>query len=510
MAFADEVINDGSNAGINAAGISSSEPDSVSYQSSAIKAWLDTSLLPRTLLGGTRAMKLASNAFLFPHALESAGGYTRRLRSSTLLNAYRKTVSFLSGQVFQADIVFDEETDDVFEEWAEEIDAAGNNINVFAKRVFFNGLGTGVTHILIDMPPKDPDVVTKADEKEAAARPFFKEIKGEDILGGLVDENGFPIQVRIAESVTKRVGKYGSKTFARVRVLEPGTWELHEEADDGKSLELIDSGTFSVDVIPFVTFIPGEETTVLTGESPLMDLADLNAKHWRSSSDQDNYLSYCRFPLYFGKKLGDLAVLPMGRSLINSDDDNADLKTVEMNGSSIDAGRLDLKETEAQMALYGLQQLVPRTGNMTATEKALTSAESSSSLGTWATEFQAVLNKAFEIAGLFMGIEWMDNGLAVNHEFQFGIADPEMLRVILESYEKGILSAQACFSEFRRRGVFEEHLSWDDMEADLEQEKRDSIEMARLSGAAFGDAPGDDQQAEGDEDGEKDDKDKDE
>jgi len=480
--------------------------DSVTAVSREMQTWKGRSKLPRTLLEGTYGMRLAGNEFLPKHTLEGSGAYTGRLSRSTLLNAFKKTNSFLAGQVFQSDVVFDDEVDQIFEDWAEEIDSKGNSLDVFAKRVFQNGLSEGVRHIFIDVPPKDVDVVSQKDEQEAGIRPYFKEIRGEDILGAIVDEDGFLQQIRIAESAMVRVGNYGSKKVQRIRVLEPGKWELHEVNGKDESTKLLESGVFSIDVIPLVTFIPGDEWSIVTGETPLMDLAELNAKHWRSMSDQDNILSVARVPILFGKNV-ELKMMPIGTStMVISEDDNADMKFVEIQGNAIDAGREDIKETEAQMALYGLQQLVPRTGNITATEKALTSAESNSSLGTWATEFESILNAAFDIAGQFMNVEWPDNGLAVNKEYNFGVADPQELTALLDAKEKGVMSAQACFSEFRRRGVLEEHLSWDDMEADLEQEKRDNVDMARMAGAAFGDAPGDD--SLGGEEGSDEDKDK--
>jgi len=453
--------------------------------SPAAALWIKDSLLPRALLKGTRGMRAAGKAFLFPHTLESDINYTRRLDSSTLLNAFRKTSTFLAGQVFQSDIILSDGTS-AFNEWVKEIDTAGNTLDVFAKRVFVSGIGEGVRHILIDMPQKDDSVQTVADEKAQGVRPYMREIKGKDILGGLVDESGFLIQVRIKETTERITGKYSSKTVNRIRVIGIDYWEIHEEDDKGTYV-LSEEGSFDIGIIPFVSFIPGEESTMLTGETPIMDLADLNAKHWRSSSDQDNYLSYCRFPLYFGKNLGDINILPMGRQLINSDDDNAELHTVEMTGSSISAGQSDLTETEAKMALYGLQQLVPRAGNMTATEKALTSAESNSSLGTWATEFESVLNKAMYIMGMLMQQTWPDNGLSVNKEYNFGVADPQELAQILSAHEQGVISAQGCFTEFRRRGVFDEHMTWEDMENDIEKEQQNDISMSDMAGSSFGD-----------------------
>ncbi len=484
MAFQSET-KDVSNATSQAANNLLNEPDSLTAQAPFMQIWLDRSKLPRTLLGGTAAMRLAGTEFLPKHTLESVEAYSRRLSCSTLLNAFRKTASYLTGQVFQSDIIFADNVEQSFLDWSEHVDTSGNDLNVFAKRVFFNGLGRGVSHIMIDAPKASDSIKTLEDEKKAGVRPYFREIHPESILGAIVSEDGFLEQVRIAEVATERIGRYGTKQVKKVRVLEPGKWELYRITDDD-SETLEDSGTFSVPFIPLVTFIPGDDWTQVTGETPLMDLADLNASHWRSSSDQNNILHIARVPVLFGKHI-DMSVMPVGvSSMIISDDDNADLKFVEHSGAAIDAGKNDLNEIEAQMALYGLQQLLPRTGNMTATEKALTSAESNSSLGTWATEFESTLNDAFKVAGAFAGIEFPDNGISVNHEYSFGVVDPQEIAQLLKAQEQGVLSAQAVFSEIRRRGMVDEHLAWEDVDADIEQEKRDAIDMAQMAGNEFG------------------------
>jgi len=463
------------------------EPDTVTHQTEVMRKWLDDSLLPRSLMCGTKGMISAGKQFLFPHALESDASYEKRLNSSTLLNAYRKTANFLAGQVFQSSIVFDESIQSLVDPWIHKVDVSGNALDVFAKRVFYNGLGKGVSYILIDMDEAPETIKTVADEKAADMRPYFTEIKPENVLGGIVNEDGFLEQVRILEVITKRHGTYATKLVPRIRVVMPGNWELYEISSTGTST-LVGKGSYSTDKLPFVVFIPGREYTILTGETPLMDLADLNAKHWRSMSDQDNYLSYCRFPLYFGKHLGDVDVLPIGRNLINSEDDNGDLKTVEMTGSSIEAGRQDLKDTEALMALYGLQQLVPRSGNVTATEKALTSAESNSALSTWATEFESVLIEAFKIAASFINKDFPDGGITINKEYSFGVADAAELQALLKAQDQGVISAQACFSEFRRRGIVEEQTVWEDIEDEIEKERQAEPNINTLAGAAFGGA----------------------
>ena len=70
--------------------------------------------------------------------------------------------------------------------------------------------------------------------------------------------------------------------------------------------------------------------------------------------------------------------------------------------------------------------------------------------------------------------------------FQYQISLKPFLYYWL-AYEQGVLSAQATFTEFQRRGVFDEHLDWSDIEADVEKEQQNRADMAALAGSAFGD-----------------------
>lgn len=460
--------------------------DSVNYVSPRCDQWLIDSRLPRTLLQGTRGMKMAQEIFLPKNLLEKEATYLNRLERSTLLNAFRKTVSFLTGQVFQADVIFADSVADSTVDYNKNIDGYGNNLNVFAKRVFFNGLGKGVSHILVDTDEVAPDENRSvAEEKLAGIRPYFREIRPEDLIGFRSNENGTLKQVRILQSVSKQDGLYGEKEVPIVRIYnDDGTWEVHERQDDGEFVKT-KSGMLRYKGIPIATFIPGEESSRIHGETPLMDLAELNLHHWRSSSDQSNILHVARVPILFARHVS-LDVIPVGvATMINSEEDGSELKYVEITGQSIEAGAKDIKECEAKMALWGLQQLLPRSGNITATEKAITSSESSSSLGTWATEFESVLQQAYTIAEWFGGDAFPEAGVVVNKEYNLGIANEGELNVLLNSVDRGVLSAQSCFSEMRKRGIVSEHLTWELIKDEKSLEEQEA--PSGLAGTLFGD-----------------------
>jgi hypothetical protein len=445
--------------------------------------WMATSQLPRSLMQGTKGMKVAGETFLTKNPLETQKAYDARLEQSTLLNAYRKTCTFLAGQVFQSDVIFSDEVSEELKTEAKDIDGKGNSIHVFAKRLFINGIAKGVAHILIDYPSTKGEVLTKEQEQARNIRPFFREVKPEDIIGYRFTDDGLLENIRIRETGVIADGLYGVVLRDRIRIyFNDGRWELHERRDD-IGFVLIEQGSLSYKGIPLVSFIPGDETSIISGETPLMDLAELNLRHWRSSSDQINILHIGRVAILFGRNV-EVSKLPVGPSvLISSSEDNSDLKYVEISGAAIGAGASDLKEIENKMALYGLQQLIPRSGNMTATEKAITSGESQSSLGTWATEFETALQNAFTIAEEFRNGTFPEDGVKVNKEYNFGIANDAELTVLNNST---FLSEQVKFNEFKRRGIIDENTTWQDNQDQKTEEVRNSTPTTNLAGTLFG------------------------
>jgi hypothetical protein len=129
---------------------------------------------------------------------------------------------------------------------------------------------------------------------------------------------------------------------------------------------------------------------------------------------------------------------------------------------------------------------------MTATEKALTSRETNSALGTWATEFEAFLQATFETFQKFRGQEFPEDGVSVNKEYNLGVVNAEEGNLLLSMKDKGVLSSRAAFDEFRRRGLVDEALDWTDIEAENEDAQRKATTgvFGTLAGGMFGNEQG--------------------
>jgi hypothetical protein len=435
--------------------------------------------LINTLMGGTYAMRQAGKKYLPQESKESNENYENRLQRTVLFNGFGRTISYLTGQVFSKPVTLKEDVPTEIrgtkntDGFVEDIDLRGNNSDAFLSKVFAKGITDGVTCILVDHPPKTSTVVTIADAKAKGVRPYWVHIPSSAIIGWKAERiNGKEVftQVRIQELFEKNDPKntYDTITVRRIRVLYPGRFELYEETDKPNSKEvdwlLIEQGTTTTNVIPLAVFMPGERISTLTARPPLDDLAYLNLSHWQSTSDQNNILHFTRLPILFGKKITDqnqLSQIELGPNrMIHADSVEAELKYVEHQGASIAAGQANLIDLETKMALFGLQLLMPNTGNVTATERALSSGESDSTLRAWALEFNDFVEQCLVFTAMYVG---KDKGgtSEVNTDFRWmQTMDAE---VLLRGAQFSILPKQLVFEELRRRGIINADWEWQDM-----------------------------------------------
>src|SRR3954463_1094752 len=184
--------------------------------------------LPRALMGGTCAMRKAGEKLLPKECGEDQQDYNARLNRSTLFNAFRKTVHDMTGRVFEKEVVIEKDVPGDIKSWCENVDLSGRHINVFARDVFEDGMQTGITFILTDMPPavkrEDGKPATIADEQAAKIRPYLVHIKCENLVGWQSEMRGGVetlTQIRIKECVTEKEGEWHEKEYEQIRVIMP-------------------------------------------------------------------------------------------------------------------------------------------------------------------------------------------------------------------------------------------------------------------------------------------------
>ena len=333
------------------------------YECVAYRQMDEDVALVRTVVGGTKLMRVAGENLLPKHPNEEAVDYDRRLARAVLFNALAKTVNGLTGMVFRKDPVLSDDTPAMIVEHAKNIDLAGRDLSVFARDVYNDAMTDGHSWVMVDAPRvAEGEVVTLQQERERGLRPYWVQILKQDAINWryeLVD--GRPVLTLFVYRELAMVpsGDFGEEVKERYRVLRPGSFELWEKVQSKTKTQwnLVDVGTTTIDYIP-VVFVPTNRTSHFRSDPPLLDLAYENVEHWQVRSDHRHALMFASVPLpvFIGTEMEGVAWGPNRALFIDNPDASASI--LETSGSSIGESRQELKDIEARMAALGLQMLV--------------------------------------------------------------------------------------------------------------------------------------------------------
>lgn len=425
---------------------------------------IQTLELPHALMGGTKAMREAGTKFLPQEKRESNEDYQAKLNRSFLFGGFERTISILGGEVYDRPVVLQEDTPGEVTELMDNVDLLNRNITRFSRDFFEWAIINGTGHILVDVQPlpKNNDgeeiKTTKAQDKTLGRRPYFVHVPASNLIGYKLGPDMELAQIRIRETVKEDDGEFNTKDVKQIRVVYPGRWYVYRQNKD-KDWELYDNGTTPLNKILLATLFTGKKASEFTARPPLTGLSELNHQHWVSSSDQNNILHTCRVPLLFGKELdidegGSIKIAP--NNLIHSSSPDGDLRFVEHAGQAIGDGWKDLDRLETLMSLWGLDLITnDRSGNITATEKALTGAKTGSFLNATAMECQDVLNTAIGFMCEILGVEFK-GGAVVNTDFSLAMSSFDT-NILLTAHRNGLLDRTTVIDELKRRGAISEN-----------------------------------------------------
>lgn len=441
--------------------------------------------LMNALLGGTESMREAGVDLMPKHQEESDTSWQRRLLGATLLNMTEITLDMLAGKPFSDPVRLGEDAPPQHEEWQEDVDLQGNNIDVFARRWFRDGLAKGMSHVLIDMPRRvDGEVRTIADDKADAVRPYLVHIPAESIIfmsGTMVNGREVLEHVRIAESETVRVG-WEEVTLERIRVLEPGLVQIWELKKGQKKEEWVkvDEWATDLDYIPLVTFYTERQGLGLA-KPPLMDLAFMNVRHWQMDADLNNIVSVACFPMLAMSGVdsneagGEGGLMRLGpNQILATRSEHGKFYYVEHTGAAIETGEKKLRHLEDQMSSYGAQFLKDKPGDLKATVRALDTAEALSQLQAMTLVFKDALETVLAVMSDWAGLG--DSYPSVEMSVDFGLNDPDEggWQAIEGARKRREISREATINEMMRRGWLADDY---DQEADKELLEKEAQEL---------------------------------
>jgi len=465
------------------------------------------------LMEGTEAMRSGRSDYLPMYEQEDAVEYDKRIKATVLFNGFKAAVERNAVRPFAKPVQIKlpegvNELPDPLNKIEHDTDGEGTDLTAMARRLMIDGISRGLAVVLVDHPTI-AEGLNAAQEEELDLRPRFKRVSPRNLLGWIETTNSAGdkelAEVRIKEVRTERVGDWGQAEVSWIRVIRaprtvaqqdkdgnvtpvalPGDWELWRYDQRRDKYVMHSQGAHTFPGIPIVVMQFGEQRGLIECVPPLLDVAHMNLAHWKSSSRQTQYIDTIRLAVLFGAGMNEdeLATgITIGPGRLNgSTNPEAKLSYAEHTGRGAQAGWDELDRLESKMAEAGSEPMRTKSGNPTATGKAIDAAKSSTDVEAWVRLMEHGLQQAYEHAAAWRGMdealpeEWQ---VDIWTEFALAMTKLEDLSEIRQLRQQGDLSRITTIAEYTRRGVISDRI-------DPEEEAERVEEEAIADGEEFG------------------------
>lgn len=458
--------------------------------------------LIQDLCGGTVAMREAGEKWLPREPKEKLNKYDARLGRTVLANYFKNTIGNHSSRPFSKPVSFQEEVPLRLVSMQEDADLQGTDITQFTRQVFESAEMYGVCHVLVDFPKNNAKNLEeeRVQTEKGELRPYFLRIDAPDLLRWKTVRVGGKVmldEIRFRDNSSSE--GYDDKEVEKVRVYTRTTWELWEkrEKTGGGRLsgewQKIENGTHTFGRVPLrsVYFC---RTGFMTADPPLEDLAWMCLLHWQSSSDQRNILRFARLGLLFAAGVTEAEVNKWAigpNALLVSSDNASSLQWIEQNGKAIELGAEDLKDLEEKIMVFGMQPLLERFRNKTATAVLSDESRANSEIEAWVEALENMMTDCFRDA-----LEWVDKSaklpdkfrVNVFQDFGFSLKTIEEVKALIDMRKSGELSRQTFLEEMKRRMMLSENL---DVAAEIGRIDAEGPTVAEFGGGGDGKEGGD-------------------
>ena len=375
---------------------------------------------------GTEYLRENSEAFLPIEPREDYTAYLARVNRAVFSPFTQRLVRAAAGLILRKPIslVGDPYWTDVF---AKDVDGCGSDLDEYARRLLICSLTYGQAHTLVDFPAPN-GARSLAEERELNRRPYWIEIDPSNIYGWRLDREvnyGRLIQIRIKERAVVPDGDFGEKVYDQIRVIEPGRYRVFRQVESAKYMnggfpypnafdatdatsdyEQVESGSFSLGEIPLVTTYSGK-TDTLTSKPPLLDIAYLNLAHFQRQADLIHSLHIASQPILvmegWDDQTKDVAV-SVNYAMATAPGNK--IYYVEPAASAFQAQSDEIRELQMQMATLGISTLSQQKFVAeSADARRLDRVDTNSMLSMVSMDIEQALQKSFDLAADYVGIE---------------------------------------------------------------------------------------------------------
>lgn len=441
----------------------------LAYQAMAIK-WpkLDA------MLDGSAAMRRLRTAVLPKSEDEEESCYKVRLSLAYLYGAYKRTVKKIAGKPFSKNVIILGDLPEPLDRIRNDIDGRKTAMEEFGRGLMETGVHRGLVHILVEYPvtmSEDGTTPNLAEERNRGLKPYFIHIDPKNLISWTMGDDGELEEIRIKEETVVKDGRWGEKIEHKVRVITRTGWEIYTKTKEGK-FDLSQSGTHTFGKVPLVT-VYLNKTGEMTGESCLSELAEAEEDYFRSYADQQYGLHYGRFPFLAATGLTDAEakepIVIGARTFLRSTSEHAEYKWITHDGEIFRVGAEDIKDKIARMEALGLQPMVQKSGNTTATGQAIDQSNNDSDMQSWVRLMENGIAEAYGLAAEIVNAKLPEKfKVDIFNEFSITVKSLEYTKYLLDACKAGKLSNMTLWESLRRFGILPENHDPDEEKERLE------------------------------------------
>tara|TARA_B100001939_G_scaffold172027_1_gene148265 strand:- start:129 stop:1583 length:1455 start_codon:yes stop_codon:yes gene_type:complete len=414
---------------------------------------------------GTEYLRENSEAFLPIEPREDYTAYLARVNRAVFSPFTQRLVRAAAGLILRKPIslVGDPYWTDVF---AKDVDGCGSDLDEYARRLLICSLTYGQAHTLVDFPAPT-EARSLAEERELNRRPYWIEVDPANVYGWRLDREvnyGNLIQIRLKEKAVVPDGEFGEKVYDQIRVIEPGRYRVFRQVESAKAMsggfpypnafdatdatsdyELVESGDYSLGEIPLVTTYSGK-TDTLTSKPPLLDIAYLNLAHFQRQADLIHSLHIASQPILvmegWDDQTKDMAV-SVNYAMATAPGNK--IYYVEPAASAFEAQSAEIKELQMQMATLGISTLSQQKFVAeSADARRLDRVDTNSMLSMVSMDIEQALQKSFNLAANYVGIEPPE--VKLSRDFDIDRLIGQDITALTALFDQGVLGRD----EFRQ------------------------------------------------------------
>ena len=425
------------------------------------------SLLPRE---GESLERSPRAAYLPKESGEPQSAYEGRLARSSYPSIYRDSIRSFAGLLSRFQLI-DEPAS--FEESVNDIDMRGSSLRKFLTDVDQHVLRDGAAAVLVEMPPEDPTIESKADEIRSGRRPYLVLLERDQVINWRSHlECGREILdlviIKIKDEVPE--GDYGVKTEDVYIVMVPGAYrkvKITNDKNRGWNEEILEEGTTSLNEIPMAWI--GSTTNQIGQSDVVMDgLAQLSIEHMQLRSDLAELIHKCALPaaVRIGDSMnpdGSYRPLTIGPNSVLDLPDGGDFKYAEIGGGSLQRHQEEVQHVEALMKEASLSFLWgDGNGQRTATEVALASSQVSAQIRSLIEAKMSAIQKVMQLWSEYTGEAISDeSGITMNDSLISKPLDSSDVSQLVSMFNNNIVSHRTTLEELQRGGILDPDMDVD-------------------------------------------------